>query len=154
VASAAVLAAAICTAPACTLFDDYLPGTPFTTEQPIMQLSVVGEVNVDRSSGTDECPAGRALFWGLVHNTGDVDVDGVTIIVDAFDAAGAQIGSFSGDVFNGNVETSASGSATAETTIAVDESGTFEICSSLGFDSVARAEGHASGFVIESGGTQ
>lgn len=149
-----LLAAAVCLAPGCTLFDDYMPGTPFTPDQPVKELSVVGEVNVDRSSGSRTCPDGRAVFWGIVRNTGDVDVDGVSIVVDAYDAAGNRLGSFTGSVFNGTVEEEDLFSDTAGTNLEVDQSGSFSVCSTLGFGSVARAEGRADGFVIEDFGTE
>lgn len=143
-----LLAVAVCVAPGCTLFDDYTSGTPFTPDQPVKELSVVGEINIDRSSGSRTCPAGRALFWGTVRNTGDVAVDGVSIIVDAYDAADNRLGSFSGTVYNGEVEEGEFVS-TAGTTLDVDESGTFSVCSTLGFSSVARADGRADGFAVE-----
>lgn len=150
-----LLAAAVCAAPGCTLFDDYTSGTPFTPDQPVKELSVVGEVNIDRSSGSRTCPDGRALFWGTVRNTGQIDVDSVSIIVDAYDAAGVQLGSFSGTVYNGTVETGEGiASDTAGTNLEVDQSGSFSVCSTLGFGSVARAEGRADGFAVETFGTQ
>lgn len=149
-----LLAAAVGLGAGCTLFDDYMPGTPFSLDQPVKELSVEGEINIDSAGGSGSCPAGRAVFWGTVRNTGDVEVEGVSIVIDAYNSAGALLGSFSGSVYNGTIETNDDESITAETSLEVDQAGVFEVCSSLAFGSVARAEGRADGFVIEDTGSQ
>jgi hypothetical protein len=136
-------------APGCTLFDEVLPGTPFTPDQPEKKLTVVGAVNFDRSSHSSDCGTGGTVFWGIVRNTGDLDVEDVYIIVDAYNASGTLLGSFRSSVYNGTV--SESGNVeTASTNLEVDASGVFEICTSLDPASVARADGRPDGSVIES----
>jgi hypothetical protein len=157
-----LLAVALGFAPGCTALDDYLPGTPFTPDQPEGEVTVVGPINADRiEQSTEKCAGGGTLFWGTARNTGDLDLNDVFIVVDAYGPAGALLGSFRTEVFNGEVveasDTAATGAdaaatdATAtdiaSTSLDVDQSGTFDICTSLPYGSVARTEYHT-GFTV------
>ncbi len=144
-----LIAAVLGFAPGCTLFDDILPGTPFTPDQPVAEVTVVGKINIDRASGLETgCSAGRALFWGIARNTGDLDVDSVFIEIDALDANQRVIDTYRVNVFNGEITEITTTTTTTTTTteepiqiagtsLAVDESGTFSVCTRLGFGSVA-----------------
>ena len=130
------LAAALSVAPGCTYLDKYegFPGTPFTPDQPEAAVTVVGEIGIDTVEKASEgCIPGGTLFWGNARNTGDQDVNDVMIHINAFNAAGAALGTFSGSVFNGTVD--------------VDQSGSFSVCSPLPAGSVARAE-YRTSFVV------
>lgn len=149
-------------APACTLFDEILPGTPFTTDQPVGEVTVVGRINIDRVSRSTEdnptteanesCSAGSAMLWGTARNTGDVDVDDVYIEIDALDANNSVLATYRVHVFNGEIGqvTAPTGTTTTTTTtttvdpvetagtsLAVEEAGTFEVCTQLSVGSVA-----------------
>lgn len=135
-----LLAAVVALAPGCTLFSD-----TFLPEQPKAEVTVVGEINIDRAtvSGPD-CAAGRTLFWGIARNTGDLDVDDVFIEIDALDAGNGVLGSYRGNVFNGEVtpgtegtETTAATAQISGTSLAVDQSGTFSVCAPLSPGAVA-----------------
>ena len=145
-----LLAATVGLAPGCTLFGD-----KFLPEQPLAEVTVQGKINIDAGSGVEAgCSAGAALFWGIAKNTGDVDVDDVFIEIDALDANNAVLGSYRGNVFNGTITevtgaTSKDTVSTAGTSLAVDESGTFSVCSSLPAGSVARATYRTDFIVIE-----
>lgn len=151
---AVLLSTAAVLASGCTLFDDYMPGTPFTPDQPKAEVTVQGEINIDRSGGGDDCPPGGTIFWGIARNSGDVNVDDVSITISAYNAAGDLIGSFRDHVYNGDIEESETGSsATAETNLEVDQSGSFQVCTTVSFDSVARAEYQTDFIVIEDFGS-
>jgi len=141
-----LLAVAIGLAPGCTLF-----GEPFVTDQPAAEVTVVGKIYIDSASGQEVgCSAGRVLLWGTARNTGDLDVDDVHITIDALDASNGVLGSYRVSVFNGEITeittTSTTTTATtategtvqtAGTSLAVDESGTFSVCTGLEAGSVA-----------------
>jgi len=133
-----LLAAVVGLAPGCTLFGD-----KFLPEQPLAEVTVQGTINVDRASGQEAgCSAGGALFWGIARNTGDVDVDDVFIEIDALDANKGVLGTYRVNVFNGTI-TDVTGATSEETvkiagtSLAVDESGTFSVCTGLPVGSVA-----------------
>jgi hypothetical protein len=138
-----VLAAVVGFMPGCTLFDEVLPGTPFTPEQPKGEVTVVGQINISRAAGNQEgCSSGRAVLWGIARNTGDVVVDDVFIEIDALDGGGNVLDTYRVNVFNGEV-TEVTGATPednvqiAGTKLDVDQSGSFEVCTRLGFGSVA-----------------
>ena len=134
-----LLAAVFGLLPGCTLLDKIFPGT-FTTEQPKAEVTVVGKINIDRSTGHEEgCSAGRTLLWGTARNTGDVDLDDVFIEISALDANNNVLGTYRVNVFNGDIVTSTTVPpvTTAGTSLIVDQSGTFEACAPLSFGSVA-----------------
>lgn len=136
-----VLVAALALAPGCTLFDEVLPGTPFTPDQPLAEVTVVGEINIDTATESSEnCPAGRAVLWGVARNTGDLDVDEVIIEIDALGADNRVLGTFSGNVFNNTVTTGNEEGAVpvAGTSLSVDQSGNFSVCTGLSAGSIAR----------------
>jgi hypothetical protein len=131
-----LLSAVVGLAQGCTALDDYLPGTPFTPDQPEGEVTVVGVINNDRvEESTDDCATGGTLLWGTARNTGDVDVDDVFIVIDAFGADGALLGTFRTNVFNGEVvaaDPEVPGSFdVASTSLGVDQSGTFSVCTHL-----------------------
>lgn len=150
-----LLAAVVGLAPGCTLLDEILPGTPFTPDQPVAEVTVVGKINIDRvSQSTEGCSTGRALLWGMARNTGDVDVDDVFIEIDALDSNNNVIDTYRVNVFNGEVgeivpttttttttttdpDTTEEPIQIAGTSLVVDQSGTFEVCTGLAFGSVA-----------------
>ena len=147
-----MLAAILGLAPGCTLFDDYLPGTPFTPDQPAAEVTVQGGINSDRTAGgAESCTPGGTVFWGTARNTGDVDVDEVFITINAFDAAGNVLGSYRTNVFSGTITegTAVGASASVSTSLLVDQSGVFEVCTSLPFGSVARTDYHTDFLVIQ-----
>jgi hypothetical protein len=137
-------------APGCTLLDDYLPGTPFTPDQPVAEVTVVGKINIDSVTVTIEdnpltvadehCSAGRALLWGTARNTGDLDVVNVTITIDALDANNAVLDTYRGYVYNGEF-TEADPETGAPlifgTSLVLDQSGSFSVCTQLSAGSVA-----------------
>lgn len=161
---ALLLAAVAGFAPGCTLFDDILPGTPFTPDQPVGEVTVMGRIYIDRVSrsvqdnptteANESCSAGSTLLWGMARNTGDVDVLDVFIEIDALGANNAVLGTYRVNVFNGVVGESTLPETTdtttdtdttptlqpvqtAGTSLAVDEAGTFAVCAPLSFGSVA-----------------
>jgi len=137
---ALLVAAVVGLAPGCTALDDILPGTPFTLDQPLAQVTVQGEINIDPITAESEgCSPGGTLLWGIAKNTGDRDLDDVFIEIDALSAGNAVLGSYRVNVFNGEVTTGAEEDAVqiAGTSLAVDQSGTFSVCTNLGYGSVA-----------------
>ncbi len=170
------LALVVVLAPGCTLLDEILPGTPFTPDQPVAEVTVVGKINIDRVSRTTEgCNAGNAMLWGTARNTGDMDVVDVFIEIDALDANNNVLGTFRVNVFNGKISevlpppvttptTPTTPPATtppatteppeesvqiAGTSLAVDETGTFEVCAPLNAGSVAGTAYRTSFIVLE-----
>jgi hypothetical protein len=140
-----LLLAVLGLAAGCTALDDYLPGTPFTPDQPQGQVTVVGAINNDRvEEDTEDCAVGRTLFWGTVRNTGDLDVEDVFIVIDAYGPAGDLLGSYRTNVFSGTVtpaDPTVPGSFDiASTNLVVDQDGGFSVCVPLSYGSVARTE--------------
>lgn len=140
-----LLAVAVGLAPGCTLFDDLTSGTPFTPEQPKAEVTVVGQINIDSVTASREgCSAGRVLLWGIARNTGDLDVQDVFLEIDALGPDGGVLDTYRVNVFNGEVvegteatETTPGTAQIAGTSLAVDQSGTFEACTRLAAGSVA-----------------
>jgi hypothetical protein len=148
------LLAAALLAPAggCTAIDDYVDGTPFTPDQPVALVELQGPVNRDLvGPGSATCAAGTTVLWGWVKNTGDLDVDDVTAVIDAFGPTGGFLGSFRDKVYNGEVTAGEdSGSLdTASTSLTVEQSGSFTVCTSLPFGTVARVEFRTEFIVID-----
>jgi len=141
-----LLSAVVGFAQGCTALDDYLPGTPFTPDQPAGEVTVVGAINNDRvEQNTEGCAVGGTMFWGTARNTGDVIVDDVFIVIDAFGPTGALLGSYRTNVFNGEILTEGDPTVpgsfdAASTYLVVDQSGTFSVCAGLPYGSVARTE--------------
>jgi hypothetical protein len=138
----------------CTYLDKWLPGTPFTPDQPIAEVTLDGEMHVDPASGFNEgCPSGGTVFWGTARNTGDIPVVDVSIFVNAYGPGNAFLGSFRTSVFSGEiiVEEGAPETApeSAATDLDIDESGTFEVCAPLPFGSVVRTEYRTEFIVID-----
>lgn len=139
-----LLIVALALAPGCTLFDDLFEGTPFTPDQPVGEVTVVGKINIDSVTVSREgCSAGRVLLWGIARNTGDLDVEDVTIEIDALGANSVVLDTYRVSVFNGQVaaateesEDTEASPQTAGTSLAVDESGTFHACTRLAPGSV------------------
>jgi hypothetical protein len=152
---ASLLAVLVGCAPGCTLFDDILPGTPFTPDQPVAEVTVSGKINVDPTSASSEgCPAGGALFWGTARNTGDLDVDDVFIEIVALDANNAELGRFRTNVYNGEVSESPPPPAPPEpqvagTSLAVDQSGSFSVCTRVPYGAVA-ATAYTTDYIVVS----
>jgi hypothetical protein len=156
-AQAWLCAALLASAPACTLFDDYLPGTPFTPDQPEAEITLQDVIHVDPiRRSTESCPAGGTIIWGYVRNTGDLDVDELEIIIDVFGPSGALLASFRDHVFNGEVVAGeGEGSIdAASTSLAVDQTGTFNICTPLPAALVFRTDYRTEFIIIETGEIQ
>lgn len=139
-------------APACTGFDDFLPGTPFTLKQPKGAVTLVGEIHADAvPSGSAVCDPGSTMLWGSVRNTGDVDVDEVFIEIDVFGPGGAFLGRYGGDVFNGDTVSIGEENPVevALTNLAVDQVGIFQVCAAVSAGSISRTEYRTSFVVIE-----
>jgi hypothetical protein len=145
-----LLAAVLGFAPGCTLF-----GEPFVTQQPTGEVTVQGGINIDSASGIEAgCSAGRALLWGTARNTGDVDLDDVFIEIDALDANRNVLGTYRVNVFNGDISevpgaTPAETTSSAGTSLAVDESGTFSVCTGLSAGSVVSTAYRTDFIIIE-----
>ncbi len=141
----AVLLAAL---PACTLFDDYLPGSPFTLREPAGEVTVEGEVvPYPILTASEGCNPGGTVFTGRARNTGDVGVSDVSITLDVFDASGAVLGSFSGGIFNGTIADDPDGFSTFGTDLEIDQLGAFSVCTPIPFGAAARTE-HFTQFVV------
>jgi hypothetical protein len=154
-----LLAAVVGLAQGCTALDDYLPGTPFTPDQPAGEVTVVGAINADRIElSTEDCAAGGTIFWGTARNTGDLDLNDVFIVIDAFGPSGALLGTYRTNVFNGEVtaaDTTEPGAFDiASTSLAVDQSGTFDVCAPLPHGSVARTDYRTEFIVVEASEAQ
>lgn len=139
-------------APACTGLDDFLPGTPFTPDEPTAAVTLVDEIYADVvPSGSAVCDPGGTMLWGSVRNTGDLDVDEVFIEIDVFGPGGGFLGRYGGDVFNG--ETVSIGEEdpveVALTNLAVDQTGYFQVCAGVSAGSISRTEYRTSFVVIE-----
>lgn len=148
-------AALLAPAAGCTLFDDYLPGTPFTPDQPVAEVSLIGVINLDPvARNSDTCPPGGTVFWGSVRNTGDLDVDDVTIVLDVFGPTGAFLGTFSDKVYNGEIVDAEDELHydSASTSLFVEQSGAFSVCSPLRYGTAARAEYRTEFVVIDTTG--
>ena len=150
------LAAALLLAPGCTYLDKYegFPGTPFTTDQPEGEVTVVGQIEIGAiEKDSKGCVPGGTLFWGNARNTGDENVSDVMIHIEAFTAGGASLGTYAGNVFNGTVDVDDTDPdnplVRAHTSLEVDQSGTFSVCSPLPFGSVARTEYRTSFVIID-----
>jgi len=146
--------AALVLASGCTALDDYLPGTPFTPDQPEAAVTLTGEMHADRiSAPTTGCPPGGTVFWGQVTNTGDLNVTEVSIAIDVFDAASASLGTFGGSVFNGDVVTDDTDPdnpiVVAGTSLEVDQAGTFTVCTPVPYGTAARTEYRTRFIVVE-----
>jgi hypothetical protein len=148
------LAAGILLVSGCTKWDDWLPGSPFTPDQPEGAVTLTGKMNVDpiTSSGPG-CPPGGTVFWGTVMNTGDLDVTDVEITISAYDGAGGLLGTFRDDVYNGEVEEIELDDGTKVTVVGtsldVDQSGTFNVCAPVPSGGVARTEYQTSFVTVE-----
>lgn len=149
-----LLAIVVGLAPGCTLLDDATSGTPFTPDQPKAEVTVVGRINIDSVTMSQAgCAVGSALLWGIARNTGDVDVDDVFIEIDALDAGNGLLDTYRAHVFNGEV-TVVEGALPADTTqlagtsLAVDQSGSFSVCTRLAAGSVAGTAYRTSFIVI------
>ena len=159
--SATLVRALLCTVvcamtPACTAFDDYLPGTPFTPDQPEGAVTLEGTIQADAvPEGSVVCAAGGTMLWGTVRNTGDVDVDEVTIEIDVFGPAGEFLGTYGGDVFNGETAppVGSDAPAVALTNLVVDQTGFFEVCAAVPVGSVSRTEYRTFFIVLETSET-
>jgi hypothetical protein len=129
-----LLAAVVAFAPGCTLFGD-----TFRTEQPLAEVTVVGRINIDSATVDSlDCDPGNTLFWGTARNTGDLDLEDVFIEIDALNAANGVLGTYRGNVFNGEAPPPGEGEAVvAGTSLTVDQSGTFQVCAPLSAGSVA-----------------
>lgn len=137
---ALALALALCL-PACTLFDDYLSGTPFTLDQPQAAVTLEDKIHAGPIVETNEsCVAGGTIFWGRVRNTGDVPVEDIFIIIDVFNPAGVFLGSFRDHVYNGVLAESNEGYDRPGTSLEEEEAGYFSICTTVAFGSVGRTE--------------
>lgn len=140
------LSAALLLSPGCTLYDEYAPGEPFTPTQPEGSVTLVGEINgAPIVAASDGCAPGGTVFWGLVSNTGDLDVTNVSISITVFGASGGSLGVWSGPVYNGEVETIETGPDSppidvAGTSLEVDTSGSFSVCTTVPYGSAARTE--------------
>lgn len=151
--TAAVLLGVVCAA-SCTALDDdpwdkYIAGTPFTFDDPQGAVTLLGELQDDPSPGGEHtCPAGTTFYWGEARNTGDVDVEGVKAVIEVFDAGGRSLGQFRGNVYLGEVTTTGT-LETSSTNLAVDESGSFLVCTSVPWGGAARAEFSAEFDVVE-----
>ncbi len=108
-------------------------------DDPEGELSLVGEP-------FEGCTGGRAYFFGTARNTGQLEVRNSTAIVDVFGGGGSFLGRFQAPVAAG-VE-SAEGVVDGEivsvdvvnTTLPVDETGTFNIQTGVGCGAAARTE--------------
>jgi hypothetical protein len=150
----ALLCAALCAlAPACTGFDDYLPGTPFTPDQPTAAVTLVDGIYADVvPSDSVVCNPGSTMLWGTVKNTGDLDVDEVFIEIDVFGPGGAFLGTYGGDVFNGETTSPVGSEGAVEvalTDLAVDQAGYFQVCAAVSAGSISRTDYRTSFVVIE-----
>ena len=145
---AALLALALGAAPGCTLFDRF--GTSFTPDQPVAAVTVEGKIQNDRGSGLVyvdpdtgktfvKCTEGMTLLWGYARNTGDKDVVDVFIEIDALNANKTVLDTYRVHVFNGQVAggTPEDPGQIAGTSLVVDQSGTFSVCTRQPFGSVA-----------------
>ena len=143
---ALLLAAAGALAPGCTLFGD-----AFLPEQPQAEVTVVGEINIDRATVDSlDCSAGDTLFWGTARNTGDLDVDDVFIEIDALDSGNGVLGTYRVNVFNGEVTPATEGTVqVVGTSLAVDQSGSFWVCAQLAAGSVA-GTAYRTDFIVSS----
>jgi hypothetical protein len=144
VSVALLLATACGFAPGCTLFDNVVPGLSFTPDQPKAEVTVVGEINIDRATASSTtCSAGTALLWGIARNTGDLDVDDIYIIIEALNSGGGVVGTYRTHVFNGTITEITPGTETtpavssAGTSLKVKESGSFAVCTGQPFEAVA-----------------
>ena len=153
------LLAALLLAPGCTQWDDWLPGTPFTPDQPEGEVTLAGEMHIDPITVSGEgCAPGGTILWGLVRNTGDLDVTDVSISIDVFDGAGGFLGTYGGDVYNGEVETveleDGSTIDIVGTSLTADpdgngQSGSFNVCTPVPYGAAARTEYLTSFRIVE-----
>jgi hypothetical protein len=146
--------AALALTPGCTKWDDWLPGSPFTPAQPEAEGTLTGAMNAERiAESTTGCTPGGTVFWGQVTNTGDMDVTEVSIAIDVFNAAGVSLGTFGGTVFNGEVETDVTDPdhpiVIAGTSLVVDQSGTFTVCTPVPYGTAAHTEYQTRFIVVE-----
>jgi hypothetical protein len=153
------LAGALLAAPGCTLFDDWpeggLKGSPFTPDQPEAAVTLTGEMYSNRIvEAGDGCVPGGTFFWGQVTNTGDLDVTNVSISITVYDAAGNPFGSWSGQVFNGEVDEADPDNPLAGNSLVVKQSGSFNVCTSVPFGSAASTGYRTSFTPIEGTSTQ
>ena len=146
-----LLAVVVGLAPGCTLLDDILPGTPFTPEQPVAEVTLQGAINIESTTAgmtyfdpvaqTDQfCSAGSALLSGIVRNTGDMDVVNVTITIDVLGANNAVLDRCRGYVYNGEftpADPATGAPLSFGTSLDLDKSGSFAVCSRLSAGSVA-----------------
>lgn len=141
--------------PACTLFDDYLSGTPFTLDQPEAAVTLEDRIYADPiAETTDSCVAGGTVFWGRVRNTGDITVEDVFISIDVFDPADVFLGSFRDHVVNGNVTPGDDDFDRPGTILLVGEAGYFNVCATVPFGSVGRTEYRTEFVVINTEGSE
>lgn len=136
---ALLIAAVVALATGCTLLDEILPGTPFTPDQPLAEVTVVGQINIDPVTlDQEDCPAGSALLWGTAKNTGDLDLVDVFIEIDALNSGGGVMGTYRTNVFNGEiVEATEETVQIVGTSLAVEQSGSFSVCARQSAGSVA-----------------
>jgi hypothetical protein len=113
----------------------------FGFDDPVGEMSLVGELNAD-------CVSGRIFYWGNTRNTGDVTLRDVVAYVDAYNGAGGFIGRYQGPVSkSANVEEIRDEEdevideiVTFDDVFEVEEKGIFNIQSGVACGSAAREE--------------
>lgn len=130
----------------CTIF-----GEPF--DDPSVELSIIG-------GERKFCKDGRALIFGHVRNTGELEARDITAVASVFDGGGGFLGSFKGPVTesveeidvilvddDGNPILDEEGNEIVVErlvipidTLDVDESGSFSVETTVGCNDVARSE--------------
>lgn len=151
---AAVALALALALPACTLFDDYLPGTPFTLDQPEAAVFMIS-LSADRiAETTGNCVEGGTVLSGSVRNFGSFLVEDVYIVIDVFGAAGVFLGSFRDHVYNGTLVVGEDDAPDRPgTSLDSGEAGYFLICTPVPFGSAESVEYRTEYVVVEEGGS-
>jgi hypothetical protein len=118
-----LLVIALSLAAGCTTNDS------FTFPDPLAEVTLLRELYSRNVNGV-------TMYWGTVKNTGDVDVENVSMVIDVFGVGGALLGRFRG-IVSQSVEEEA-----VVDDLAIDEIGSFLIITSVPFGTESRVEHH------------
>lgn len=108
-------------------------------DDPIGEMSVVGEPY-------EGCTAGRTFLFGSARNTGDLELGNIAAVADVFDGGGSFLGRFEAPVSAGAETITLEGEEEQVEidiiidSLAVNESGSFNIKTTVGCGRAARVE--------------
>jgi len=111
----------------------------FTFSDPVEAVALE-ELNAVPAPRGVTCAPGSTVYWGKARNTGDVFLYDVQVFLDVIGPAGDLLGRFSGSVYNGESGTDDFGNTNPDSTLDIDQQGSFTVCTTVPWGAAARAE--------------